>query len=454
MLVTALLLGLGLIGATWSSWRDAEGLRSTLDNGQAELLLASMREISPPRLGFPSKEGLRQLFAVNEANGLRGAGFVEPDGALTAIVGSFATSSIGPGDTPMRRSVRRVNGRVRIMAPAPRHLMGPHPGPPPPPPPPSPEDSAPTLETRATSTTPSPPAYPPPPPPEGPPRHPHPPWPPDPNGWPSPPRPVALEFEPTFAASLIGRSQRNFALGLGSATLLAVVAVVLWRRAQREEAMAERRAQNDRLAALGSMSAVLAHEIKNPLAALKGNAQLVAEALPDGSRGRAQADRVVEASIRLQELVTNLLDFVRGGPIARAPVDPAELLFLAAEDAAPDAELELDAAPASWSLDSVRIRQVLENLLRNAAQAAEGRRVWASVAQEGGALIYSVRDEGPGLPAGGKEAIFEPFFTTKTRGVGLGLTVARRIAELHGGELTARSRPEGGAEFRVIIPFE
>jgi two-component system sensor histidine kinase HydH len=332
------------------------------------------------------------------------------------------------------------------MAPSPPHLVVAPPGMRPP----GLNDGAPSVETSAGS----PPPGPPPPVPENP-AIPAPffdPWPP-PQGL-GQDKPVVLEFEPTFAAALIGRSQRNFALGLGAATLLAVVAVVLWRRAQREEAMAERRAQNERLAALGTMSAVLAHEIKNPLAALKGNAQLVAEALPDGSRRRAQAERVVEASIRLQELVTNLLDFVRGGPISRAPVDPAELLFLAAEDAAPKAELELEAAPPSWSLDSVRIRQVLENLLRNAAQAAEGGRVWASVLQEGNSLIYSVRDEGPGLPAGPKEAIFEPFFTTKTRGVGLGLTVARRIAELHGGELTARNRPDGGAEFRVVIPLE
>jgi two-component system sensor histidine kinase HydH len=318
MLVTALLLGLGLVAATWSSWRDAEDLRSSLDNGHTELLAR------PPR----------------------------PDS--------------------------RPEGRPAVI-------------------------------------------------------------------------------DPSVAAALIDRSRRNFALGLGGASLLAAVAVILWRRAQREEALAESRARNDRLTAFRTMSAVLAHEIKNPLAALKGNAQLVAEALPDGSLRRAQADRVVEASIRLEALVGDLLDFVRDGSLTRALVDPAEILFLAAEDAAPKAELELEAAPPTWSLDAARIRQALENLLRNAIQAAEGGRVLASVSVEGDRLVYAVRDEGPGLPkgaAGTAETIFEPFFTTKTRGVGLGLPVARRIVELHGGELTARNRPEGGAEFRVVIPRE
>jgi two-component system sensor histidine kinase HydH len=328
MLVAAILLGIGLIAATWSSWRDAEDLRSSLANGQTELLPRP----PPPR----------------------------PD------------SPRGPED-----------------------------------------------------------------------------------------RPASSAIEPSFAAALVERSRRNFALGLGAASLLAAVAVILWRRAQREEALADSRARDDRLTAVGTMSAVLAHEIKNPLAALKGNAQLVAEALPDGSLRRTQADRVVEASVRLQALVGDLLDFVRDGPLTRTSVDPAEILFLAAEDAAPKAELQLETAPPAWSLDATRIRQVLENLLRNAVQAAGDGRVLASASVEGDRLVYAVRDEGPGLPRGGsgspgsfEETIFEPFFTTKTRGVGLGLPVARRIVELHGGELTARNRPEGGAEFRVVIPRE
>jgi two-component system sensor histidine kinase HydH len=268
-------------------------------------------------------------------------------------------------------------------------------------------------------------------------------------------RPAAVH--PSLAENLVARSRRNFALGITSASLLAIGAALLWHRARREETLAERRAREERLLALGTMSAVLAHEIKNPLAALKGNAQLVAEALPDQSLRRAQADRVVQASIRLQALVGDLLNFTRGGPLARTPVDPAEILFLAAEDAAPKAELELEAAPPSWPLDPTRIRQALENLLRNAVQASaeSGRgRVLASVLVEGDRLVYTVRDEGPGLPNGADETIFEPFVTTKTRGVGLGLPVARRIAELHGGELTARNRPEGGAELRLVIPRE
>ncbi len=255
-----------------------------------------------------------------------------------------------------------------------------------------------------------------------------------------------------LAARWKDETRQTFFLTTGTAVLLVSAALVLTRRAAREEALVARRAQKERLASLGTMSAVLAHEIKNPLAALKGNAQLVGESLPPGSRTRGQADRVVEAAVRLQELVQDLLDFARGGAIERTETDPAELLFLAAEDAAPHATLDLDPAPATWSLDAIRMQKVLENLLRNAVQASKGGIVTASVSLEESRLVYIVRDDGPGFPPGRAEAIEAPFVTTKTRGVGLGLAVAHEIVTMHGGEIVAKNRPEGGAEVRISIP--
>lgn len=259
-----------------------------------------------------------------------------------------------------------------------------------------------------------------------------------------------MEMEPILSDRLIARADRTFGIAALAAAILLAAAAVLWRRAGREDALASRLAHSERLASLGTMSAVLAHEIRNPLASLKGNAQLVAEALDEGSRPRAQADRVVDAAERLQTLVANLLDFARGGDIARREVDPGELLFLAACEASPGARLSLDAAPATFSLDPVRMTQALENLLRNAEQASPDR-VSAEIHAEGGRLVVVVRDEGPGF-SGAPEAFFEPFATTKARGSGLGLAVARRVVEQHGGTITARNRAEGGAEVRVEIP--
>jgi two-component system sensor histidine kinase HydH len=103
-------------------------------------------------------------------------------------------------------------------------------------------------------------------------------------------------------------------------------------------------------------------------------------------------------------------------------------------------------------MDERRMDQVLHNLVRNAVEASpEGAPIEVRVAREGDALTVSFLDQGEGIPEESLDRIFEPFFTTRTRGTGLGLAVARRIVELHGGKLTARNRSEGGAEFRLTL---
>jgi two-component system sensor histidine kinase HydH len=99
------------------------------------------------------------------------------------------------------------------------------------------------------------------------------------------------------------------------------------------------------------------------------------------------------------------------------------------------------------------MRQVLENLLRNALDAAPPEAPVEIVAStEPAGLVFTVRDRGPGIPPGDLERIFEPFVTGRVRGTGLGLAVARRIVDLHGGRISVRNRDGGGAEFRVVLP--
>lgn len=218
-----------------------------------------------------------------------------------------------------------------------------------------------------------------------------------------------------------------------------------------ELALSARLSDAERLAALGTMSAVLAHEIRNPLTALKGYSQLLLKSLPEGSEPKEQAGIVVGQAIRLEELVNNLLDFARTGAIDKRSVDVVELVRSAAREFAPKAELDLSEAPSSWCLDGQRMFAVLGNLLRNAEQVSPGE-VHVVVATSGSELVIQVCDRGTGFAEGAQERAFEPFYTTKTRGVGLGLTVARRLVEKHGGRICAQNRPEGGAEVRVSIP--
>lgn len=265
-------------------------------------------------------------------------------------------------------------------------------------------------------------------------------------------RGIFVGVEPRPMAELHDLAHENGALGAIAATAFVLLGLVVFRYGRHREALERRLEHGRRLASLGQMSAVLAHEIRNPLTSLKGHAQLLARALPEGDPTRVKADLVIEEAVRLEHLTRDLLEFARTGAIRREPVDPAALLRDAAASAAPDrVRVDDRAAPARWALDPERIRQVLLNLLENAAAAADGP-VEARVHEQAGRLVYTVRDRGPGLPAADLDRIFEPFYTTRASGTGLGLAVSRRIVELHGGTIAARNVTGGGAELTVELP--
>jgi two-component system sensor histidine kinase HydH len=196
------------------------------------------------------------------------------------------------------------------------------------------------------------------------------------------------------------------------------------------------------------MSSVMAHELRNPLASLKGHAQLLAEDLTD-EKQKKKADRVVADAQRLEALTTSLLDFVRDGPIETERVPLQRVLDRALEDLD---RARVDVRGEGVVLaDELRLARALHNVLDNALKASPSdARVELTVQQEGSELVIAVRDHGEGLPADAQ--IFEPFVTTRTRGTGLGLPVARRIAEQHGGSLNAENDPAGGAVFTFRLP--
>jgi two-component system sensor histidine kinase HydH len=243
---------------------------------------------------------------------------------------------------------------------------------------------------------------------------------------------------------------------------------VLVLRESRRNAEERARERERRLATLGEMSAVLAHEIKNPLASLKGNAQLLAAMLPAGEKPKAKAERVVDEAVRLESLTNDLLRFVRTGEISRAPVDPAALVREAAESVKGDVTVETAGAPKLWPLDAARIREVIVNLVDNAVAASAGvgspanpglgpssglgPPVIARVKLVNKQLVIEIADRGPGVPEDSRDKIFEAFYTGKTQGTGLGLAVVRRVIEQHNGTITVETNPGGGALFRAEIP--
>lgn len=269
---------------------------------------------------------------------------------------------------------------------------------------------------------------------------------------------LVLEFEPLPALALESQSRRLLVVSIGASLGILALALAFARAQRQREALLLEVEQGRRLAALGTMSAVLAHELKNPLASLKGHAQLLAESVEQDPALAPKADLVVGEAVRLQTLMEELLAFVKSGELNRAPVDVESLTRAAVEAAgAREATVKLFQTSSRFLLDGARLAQALENLIRNAQQAASdaaSAEVEVECARAGRALVWTIRDRGPGIPPEDVERIFEPFMTTRTRGVGLGLALTRRIAELHGGSVVARNREGGGAEFVLTLPAE
>jgi two-component system sensor histidine kinase HydH len=281
-------------------------------------------------------------------------------------------------------------------------------------------------------------------------------------GEPRPPGPrpplLVVEFEPRTWGDLSRTANATLALGSVTALAMGLLSLWVWRSTRRLLAIEREAARARHLAALGEMSAVLAHEIRNPLTSLKGHSQLLVETL--GGLGldkpKAKADRVVHEALRLEQITNDLLDFVKQGELDLAPTDLARLVRQAVTEVVPADRLRLKVPEEDTlvrSVDATKLTQLVDNLARNAVQAGDGPVEIALAVEDGGAVL-SVRDHGEGIPAGQEDRIFEPFVTTRVRGTGLGLAIARRIADRHAGTLTASNHPEGGALFRLTLPGE
>jgi signal transduction histidine kinase len=231
-------------------------------------------------------------------------------------------------------------------------------------------------------------------------------------------------------------------------------------RLQAEQA-AESLRRADRLAALGTLTAGMAHEIRNPLGAVAGAAEILEQDYPQDHPRREFLDILRREIARLNAIAGKYLDFSRPqGPEPRAlQVDDLvrEAVDLVRKSAGGSAvEVAYEPAPALPAViaDPGQVRQVLVNLLINGVQVMPpgGGRIEVSTRETASGVEVAVRDHGPGLPGGDAERPFEPYFTTKPGGTGLGLAISRRIAESHGGTLVAENAEGGGARFRLELP--
>jgi signal transduction histidine kinase len=222
--------------------------------------------------------------------------------------------------------------------------------------------------------------------------------------------------------------------------------------------------KQESLAAVGEFAASLAHEVRNPLTAIRLDLQRVLAELPHDSPLKATQQRALMEIARLNDTVEQTLVSARaGGSRDGSTVDLRSPLSAAADAARPSfeergAHLELTAGeePAVVQGDGAALEQLFLNLLLNAARAlASGGRAQASIRNvEGGGFAVLVEDSGVGIPEDLQDRIFEPLFTTNPEGTGLGLTVARRITEAHGGTIALDSTPGRGTRVTVILPVE
>jgi PAS domain S-box-containing protein len=214
------------------------------------------------------------------------------------------------------------------------------------------------------------------------------------------------------------------------------------------------------LARLGEMAAVVAHEVKNPLAGIRGALQIIGGRLPEASRDRAILGDIIARLDSLNEIVHDLLVFSRPREPKLGPVELAQLLddtaaLLRKDPAHASVDVSITGDRPTIQADAEQLQTVFLNLLLNAAQAsgsAAGVRV--TVSDRGRTCSVSIADRGPGIPPELLEKIFEPFFTTKHRGTGLGLPTAKRVVERHNGAIAFEPTPGGGTTVTVTLPVD
>jgi signal transduction histidine kinase len=244
---------------------------------------------------------------------------------------------------------------------------------------------------------------------------------------------------------------------------LVALSIYLIRMLNRFLELKAREGAEVQLKSLGIMAASLAHEIRNPLGAMKGLTQLAQEELPADHSAQTQLRTVVSEAERLEKLVTDLLDFARTKEPQISEFNLMDLLSniktmlqSRLEESKAELQFSLDPNPFNLRSDPAGLRQVLLNVLINAIDAtpANGAVVLTATREEGHkSIVIRVDDSGTGLGGKNSDELFQPFVTTKVRGTGLGLAVSKQIVESLGGSLNLENLPQGGARCSIVLPL-
>lgn len=224
----------------------------------------------------------------------------------------------------------------------------------------------------------------------------------------------------------------------------------------------ERMKRSERLYAAGQLAAGMAHEIRNPIAAIAGAAGILERRPEDTARRSVCIEIISKECARLNRLLTSFLDFARPRPptFQKTALEPlaasvAELARHAAGRHSVNLRCEFDPALPEVECDGAQIKQALLNLVINAIQASpDGGEIVLSARRASASIILSVRDQGCGMTPDQMQRLFDPFFTTKETGTGLGLPVAFQIVHQHRGRIWAEPNADRGMTFSFELPLK
>jgi two-component system sensor histidine kinase PilS (NtrC family) len=260
------------------------------------------------------------------------------------------------------------------------------------------------------------------------------------------------------------RDGKKVGLGFTSSPLLGPAgqggSIVTFRDLSELKRAQEDEKRRDRLAALGEMSARIAHEVRNPLVSIDSVLQLLDEDLKSGDAARKDIETISREVRRLHKIVSDILSFSRPKPSTRQPGDLVALLRAVIAQVEPQfrgkeiaVESKLPEKLPPVPIDADRLRQVLLNVLLNAFDATPTKgAVAVSVVSDDDFATIRVEDTGIGVPPEVLPKLFTPFFSTKTRGTGLGLAVSRGIVDEHRGTISLHNRSEGGTRVEITLP--
>jgi signal transduction histidine kinase len=262
-----------------------------------------------------------------------------------------------------------------------------------------------------------------------------------------------IDLDAHAADFLAVHARHNVLISIAGGIALVLLSFYAVWSARRSASLERRQIALEHLARLGRLSATLAHEIRNPLGAIKGFTQLAAERSGDSTASLLAP--VLRETERLESLVNSLLAYGRPPAAVLRRVRWPEIAAWLEQSTPAGARLRVEKPVLEFTTDPDLLKQILLNGVRNAVEAAASEpapEVSVHVRTlAGGSLEIAIRDNGPGVPDDVRGKLFEPFFTTKASGAGLGLPISEQLAGALGGVLEVRNRRPGGAEMALTL---